>query len=90
LRGAFVTPGSKAWKSCHLDDSAIQATLAWSRSSASSDMISAAGRGALNRKPCTAVQPSARSRSSCSRVSTPSAVVEMPRLAPSLRTTAGT
>ena len=37
-------------------------------------------------QPCTSVQPSCRSRSSCSLVSTPSAVVVMPRLLPSAAT----
>jgi hypothetical protein len=47
--------------------------------------ISAAGLAALNRKPCkpcTSLQPSARSQSSWSVVSTPSAVVVMFRLRP--------
>src|SRR6202022_3114435 len=44
--------------------------------------ISAAGLAALNKKPCTSLQPSARSQSSWSMVSTPSAVVVMLRLRP--------
>src|SRR5271156_3190890 len=46
--------------------------------------ISAAGRAALNRKPCTWLQPSARNQSSWSKVSTPSAVVVILRLRPRL------
>ena len=46
----------------------------------SSAARSARGRAGLNRKPCAWVQPCARRKSSCSAVSTPSAVVAMPRL----------
>ena len=42
---------------------------------------SRAQRAPLNRKPWISLQPSRRSRSSCCSVSTPSAVVAMPRLA---------
>ena len=44
--------------------------------------MSAAGRGWLNRKPWNSLQPSAVTLSSCSLVSTPSAVVLIPRLEP--------
>ncbi|MCA6126393.1 EAL domain-containing protein, partial [Bradyrhizobium sp. WSM 1704] len=40
------------------------------------------GLAALNRNPCTSLQPSARSQSSWSTVSTPSAVVVILRLRP--------
>ena len=40
------------------------------------------GPGRLIRYPCMSVQPSARMMAACSGVSTPSAVVVMPRLAP--------
>src|ERR1019366_10183412 len=54
-----------------------QATLAIGIFLNSNITISLAGRGGLNRKPCISTQPSARRRSNCSCVSTPSAVVVM-------------
>ena len=60
---------------------AVQAAAASAGSRAErSAGISLAGRGRLNRKPCTSVQFSAESAANCSSVSTPSAVVAMPRL----------
>src|SRR5471030_976623 len=47
------------------------------------DWTSPAGLGLLNRYPCASVHPSIRRHSSCSVVSTPSAVVTISRLLPS-------
>ena len=52
------------------------------RSRRTAASTAAAGSGGLNRKPWTSVQPCSRTRSSCASVSTPSAVVDMPRLRP--------
>lgn len=58
-----ITPAFKALVyDCYPEGYAAREAR-WPKS-ASSVMISAAGRAALNRKPCTSLQPSARSQSS--------------------------
>jgi len=62
---------------------AADAGLCASAKAPSSVGIRLAGFGVPSRKPCTWVQPSARTARSCSIVSTPSAVVAMPSVLPS-------
>ena len=78
---------ARFWRSIDTADTnvshAVATLIACTPSVERMDWTSPAGFGLLNRNPCASVHPSIRMHSSCSVVSTPSAVVAISRLLPS-------